>query len=123
MSSKNSNSKSGESLFAKRPAADAEMSAPTPLMPAATQYRPLGTLPNTPLAASIISAILGGMLFGGLAMVMSAAIRQLGLDRLPSFAWARPQLAAYIAAMGLFHLAEFWTTAGWNPQKLSVDGK
>jgi hypothetical protein len=25
--------------------------------------------------------------------------------------------------MGMFHLWEFWTTAGWNPNKLSVDGE
>lgn len=90
-------------------------------MPTAAQYRPVGTLPNTPLAVSIISAGLGGMLFGGMALVVTATLKQLDLDQLSFFAWARPQLAAYIAAMGLFHLAEFWTTAGWNPQKLSVD--
>ncbi|EIW66589.1 hypothetical protein TREMEDRAFT_34839 [Tremella mesenterica DSM 1558] len=27
----------------------------------------------------------------------------------------------YMTAMGLFHLLEFWTTAGWNREKLSVD--
>jgi hypothetical protein len=32
-------------------------------------------------------------------------------------------LAVYVAAWATFHLGEFWVTAGWNPDKLSVDGE
>lgn len=35
--------------------------------------------------------------------------------------WARPQLGVYFGCMALFHLSEFWTTAGWNKDRLSVD--
>jgi protein-S-isoprenylcysteine O-methyltransferase len=37
--------------------------------------------------------------------------------------WARPQLGVYLACLAGFHLLEFWITAGWNPDRLSVDGK
>lgn len=77
-----------------------------------------GSLPNTPFAASVISAALGGLLATGL---FAAATPLLSLSGLSEVGWARPQLGVYLAAMGLFHLLEFWTTAGWNYHKLSID--
>jgi protein-S-isoprenylcysteine O-methyltransferase len=90
----------------------------TTLLPEAKQYklRPDG-LPNTPLTVSVVSALLGGLLGSCLAFALYPVVRTVGWN------WARPQLGVYLACMGLFHLCEFWTTAGWNPQKLTVDGK
>ena len=89
----------------------------TSLLPEAKQYklRPDG-LPNSPLTVSVVSAILGGLLGSCLAFALYPLVRIVGWN------WARPQLGVYLACMGLFHLCEFWTTAGWNPQKLTVDG-
>lgn len=89
----------------------------TSLLPEAKQYklRPDG-LPNSPLTVSVVSAILGGLLGACLALALYPLVRTVGWN------WARPQLGVYLACMGLFHLCEFWTTAGWNPQKLTVDG-
>jgi len=88
------------------------------LLPEAKQYkqRPDG-LPNTPLTVSVVSTILGGILGSCLAFALYPLVRTVGWN------WARPQLGVYLACMGLFHLCEFWTTAGWNPQKLTVDGE
>lgn len=88
------------------------------LLPEAKQYklRPDG-LPNSPLTVSVVSAILGGLLGSCLAFALYPVVRTVGWN------WARPQLGVYLACMGLFHLCEFWTTAGWNPQKLTVDGQ
>ena len=76
-------------------------------------------MPNTPLAVSVISALLGGVAVGSLVCGAQPLLRSLGSG---DWAWARPQLGVYGFVMGAFHLWEFWTTAGWNPQKLSVDG-
>lgn len=90
------------------------------LLPKASQYSLRGGLPNTPLAVSIISALLGGLLVSSLALAAAPALQGLCTEK---WNWARPQLGVYLACMGLFHLCEFWTTAGWNPQKLTVDGQ
>lgn len=95
--------------------------APGPtLLPSASQHRPNGQLPNTPLAASVISACLGGLVAASAAYLSVPYLQNLGSQE---WAWARPQFALYGAAMGVFHLWEFWSTAGWNPNKLSVDGE
>ncbi|KAK4687611.1 protein-S-isoprenylcysteine O-methyltransferase, partial [Tremellales sp. Uapishka_1] len=83
-----------------------------------TRYYLRGTLPNTPLAVSIISALLGGVVFTSLALALSSVWRSLGSVH---WTWARPQLGFYLAFMGVFHLMEFFTTAGWNASRLSVD--
>jgi len=94
--------------------------ASTKLLPHAPQYTLRGSLPNTPLAVSLISAILGGLSLTALAYSALPLFQILGAG---SWTWARSRLGVYVFAWGLFHLCEFWTTAGWNPQKLSVDGK
>jgi protein-S-isoprenylcysteine O-methyltransferase len=93
---------------------------PTSLLPEAKQYNLRGGLPNSPLSVSIISALLGGILASGLASASIPLLKYFGSN---GWEWARPQLGVYLACMGLFHLCEFWTTAGWNPQKLTVDGE
>lgn len=90
------------------------------LLPKASQYSLRGGLPNTPLAVSIISALLGGLLFSSVALAVAPALQAFSTG---GWNWARPQLGVYLGCMGLFHLCEFWTTAGWNPQKLTVDGQ
>jgi protein-S-isoprenylcysteine O-methyltransferase len=69
---------------------------------------------------SFISALLGGLAVGSLALAARPVFEILGARE---WGWARSRLGMYGAAMGMFHLLEFWTTAGWNPQKLSVDGE
>jgi protein-S-isoprenylcysteine O-methyltransferase len=92
----------------------------TPLLPKVSQYSLRGSLPNSPLSVSIISALLGGLLFSSLALAASPVLEWLGASQ---SSWARSQLGIYLSAMALFHLCEFWTTAGWNAQKLTVDGE
>lgn len=107
---------------AKTTTATATMTAeaePINLLPEARHYQLRGGLPNTPLSVSLISALLGGLLFGSLALAAGPWLVQAS----QGWSWARPQLGVYMACMGLFHLCEFWTTAGWNAQKLSVDGE
>ena len=89
------------------------------LLPKASQYNLRGGLPNTPLAVSVISALLGGLAFSSCVLAVAPALQGLSGG---GWNWARPQLGIYLGCMGLFHLCEFWTTAGWNPQKLTVEG-
>lgn len=81
-------------------------------------HKAKGSIPNTPFVASVISAALGALLGASLFGAATPLIRMTGISEA---SWARPQLGVYLAAMGLFHLLEFWTTAGWNYHKLSVD--
>jgi protein-S-isoprenylcysteine O-methyltransferase len=90
------------------------------LLPHAPQYTLRRSLPNTPLAVSFISACLGGLVVSSLICALQPVFQLLGSS---SWSWARSRLGIYGLAMGTFHLLEFWTTAGWNPQKLSVDGE
>lgn len=106
------------SAAAPRPVRASE--AEQKLLPTATQHVPNGQLPNTPLAVSVISALLGGLLFSSLAYLSVPYLIALGAGE---WVWVRPQLALYGMAMAVFHLSEFWTTAGWNPKKLSIDGE
>ncbi|KAK8861520.1 hypothetical protein IAR55_002341 [Kwoniella newhampshirensis] len=84
-------------------------------LPKTDQYYIRGSLPNTILAVSVISAILGAIAATGLTSAAQP------LSQYIAGSWARPQLGIYIAAVAIFHLLEFFTTAGWNPQKLSID--
>ncbi|WWD16571.1 hypothetical protein CI109_100999 [Kwoniella shandongensis] len=84
-------------------------------LPKTDQYNARGNLPNTIFAVSVISAVLGGIAAAALAFAAQP------FWRIVAGSWARPQLGVYIAAVAVFHLLEFFTTAGWNVQKLSVD--
>ncbi len=79
-------------------------------------YRPHGDIPNTPFVVSLISALLGGLFISSFVLSVCNLLGVQGLS------WVQPQLGIYLAAWGLFHLLEFWVTAVWNPDKLSVDG-
>lgn len=63
-------------------------------------------IPNTPLAASTISFLLGCLFTVGVAILISGRLYQLGF---------------YLAAWSAFHWGEFAVTAGWNREKCSVD--
>lgn len=86
-------------------------------LPRTDQYDPRGSIPNTVFAVALIASILGAV--GG----SSLALASQTLFNAFAGTWARPQLGIYLGAMCIFHLMEFFTTAGWNPQKLSVDGR
>jgi protein-S-isoprenylcysteine O-methyltransferase len=95
----------------------------------ARHYIAHNDIPNTILSVSIISTILGGILFTSFTLVglsLSGWIKTStsgDFDRAEWGMWARPQLGVYFGCMALFHLSEFWTTAGWNKDRLSVDGE
>lgn len=72
------------------------------------------TIPNTPLAASIISFSLGGLFIFGVLVVLNSGL-QYG-----AVTW---QLGFFLAAWAAFHWGEFAVTAGWNREKCSVDCK
>lgn len=75
--------------------------------------KPRGNIPNTPLAVSTISFLLGSVfslgaitfLFGGFS----------------NYWWATYQLGFFVAAWSGFHWGEFAVTSGWNFEKCSVD--
>ena len=81
--------------------------------PANESHKPHGNIPNTPLAVSTISFLLGTIfspafiacIFGGLGLL----------------SWPYYQLGFFIAAWATFHWGEFAVTAGWNFDKCSVD--
>lgn len=75
--------------------------------------RPSGRIPNTPMAVSVISALMGVVFaLGGLIFFAG------GFQR---YWWATYQLGFYVASWAFFHWAEFAITAGWNREKCSVD--
>lgn len=75
---------------------------------------PLGRIPNTPLAASVIAFLLGGVFSLGLYMFLHGGL---------TYWWSTYQLGFYLAAWSAFHWGEFAVTAGWNREKCSVDCK
>ncbi|KAL0949432.1 hypothetical protein HGRIS_009492 [Hohenbuehelia grisea] len=82
-------------------------------VPDAETVRPRGNIPNTPLAASTTSFILGAVFCFG-------ALTSLGLG-FSQYWWSTYQLGFFVAAWSFFHWAEFAVTAGWNLEKCSVD--
>nr|XP_018264642.1 protein-S-isoprenylcysteine O-methyltransferase [Kwoniella dejecticola CBS 10117]OBR86800.1 protein-S-isoprenylcysteine O-methyltransferase [Kwoniella dejecticola CBS 10117] len=93
----------------------ASVSAEFISMPKTDQYDTRGSLPNTLLSVTIISSILGAVIGSSIALAGREIWDKVAGD------WARPQLGIYLAAVATFHLFEFYTTAGWNPLKVSVD--
>ncbi|KAI9632565.1 protein-S-isoprenylcysteine O-methyltransferase [Dioszegia hungarica] len=100
------------------PSSSAPLPVPSSILPSTPLNQPNGSLPNTPLAISFISAVLATLVVVPLTYVVQPYLVSLGSA---GWGWARPQLGAYLASVGVFHLLEFWVTAGWNPAKLSVD--
>ncbi|WWC68697.1 uncharacterized protein I206_102631 [Kwoniella pini CBS 10737] len=102
-------------MTSSTPRAGSPEPAPSISMPRTNQYDARGSLPNTLLAVAVIAATLG--------VVIGSSLSFAGRDIWDKIAgdWARPQLGIYLAAIATFHLFEFYTTAGWNPLKVSVD--
>lgn len=76
-------------------------------------YQPHDNIPNTPLAASTISFLLGCIFSFGLMLLLTGGIS--------AHWWATYQLGFFLAAWSGFHWGEFAVTAGWNRDKCSVD--
>jgi protein-S-isoprenylcysteine O-methyltransferase len=74
---------------------------------------PHGNIPNTPLASSTISFLLGSAFIFGIFSAVS--------DIQNTARFLTYQLGSFIAAWAFFHWAEFAVTAGWNFEKCSVD--
>lgn len=73
---------------------------------------PHGRIPNTPLAASMISFILGSVFIMGFLTFLNGGFGQW---------WSTYQLGFFVASWAAFHWGEFAVTAGWNFDKCSVD--
>lgn len=87
--------------------------ASNPLTTIPTQVRaPKEGIPNTPLAASTVSFLLGAVFSLGAATFLFGGF---------SYWWTTYQLGFFAAAWAAFHWAEFAVTAGWNIEKCSVD--
>lgn len=71
-----------------------------------------GRIPNTPLAASTVSFLLGCLFSFGLYMFVSGGL---------SYWWSTYQLGFFLASWSAFHWGEFAVTAGWNREKCSID--
>lgn len=87
---------------------------PLETVPSPGQRQSHGTIPNTPLVASLISFLLGSVFALGLSIFL------LGGGR---WWWTTSQLGFFLAAWSAFHWGEFAVTAGWNMEKCSVDCK
>lgn len=88
-------------------------SRPLETIPDRTASQPHGTLPNTPLAVSTVSFLLGSIFSLGFSVFLCGG--------LSSFWLATYQLAFFVASWSAFHWGEFAVTAGWNREKVSVD--
>lgn len=84
-----------------------------PLDTIPVDLEPHGNIPNTPLAASTISFLLGAVFSLGTALFLCGGLAY------PL--WATYQLGFFLAAWSTFHWSEFAVTAGWNREKCSVD--
>ena len=84
-------------------------------VPISSITQPHGNIPNTPLAASTISFLLGSIFSLAFATFISGG--------LVSSWWSTYQLGFFVAAWAAFHWGEFAVTAGWNREKCSVDCK
>jgi hypothetical protein len=86
---------------------------PLSTIPTDRVHQPRGNIPNTPLAASTISFLLGSIFSPAFLAFIAGA-----LGILP---WSYYQLGFFIAGWAGFHWGEFAVTAGWNLEKCSVD--
>ena len=69
-------------------------------------------LPNTPLAASTISFLLGALFLLGILIFLKQDFQ---------YGVITSQMGFFFAAWAAFHWGEFAVTAGWNLSKCSVD--
>jgi hypothetical protein len=86
---------------------------PLETIPNPTNVQPHGNIPNTPLAVSTISFILGFIFALGFSIFLSRDLNDIW--------FATYQLGFFVASWSAFHWGEFAVTAGWNRQKVSVD--
>lgn len=100
-----------EDVLRRRPVAAAPQ-GPLETSPIPTATRTGTRIPNTPLAASAISFILGGLFIAGISLALTGPY---------SYWWSTRQLGFFCAAWAAFHWGEFAVTAGWNREKCSVD--
>jgi protein-S-isoprenylcysteine O-methyltransferase len=84
-----------------------------PLSTNSTFAKADGGIPNTPLAVTAISFVLGTVFFAGVTIAIYGPIL--------NYWWSTFQLGFFVAAWALFHWLEFGVTAGWNLEKCSVD--
>lgn len=89
--------------------------ARNPLETVPTVNRPNGNIPNTPLAVSTISFLLGAVFCSGTLTFLVGGFSV--------YWWSTYQLGFFVAAWSAFHWGEFAVTAGWNFEKCSVDCK
>jgi protein-S-isoprenylcysteine O-methyltransferase len=88
-------------------------SGPLETIPDLRSAKPHGNVPNTPLAVSTISFLLGSTFALGLLTFLCGGFG--------SFWFATYQLGFFVASWSVFHWGEFAITAGWNREKVSVD--
>lgn len=88
---------------------------------------PLTSWANTPQNAVCIAFLMGAIFALGLVNVDRLFSKPEYLLSTPRGTWSRflaalrtPKLGAYVAALVVFHLAEYLTTAIWNPSKVEV---
>ncbi|OBZ70302.1 Protein-S-isoprenylcysteine O-methyltransferase, partial [Grifola frondosa] len=89
--------------------------SPNPLYTIPVDVAPYarGVIPNTPLAASTTSFLLGALFSFGLLLFITGGFE--------GSWWSTYQLGFFLAAWSAFHWGEFAVTAGWNPEKCSID--
>ncbi|KAI0307287.1 ICMT-domain-containing protein, partial [Multifurca ochricompacta] len=90
-------------------------SRPLETLPELDVAQPHGNIPNTPLAISTISFLLGSTFALGLLAFFE------GGSSFGSFWFSTYQLGFFLASWSAFHWGEFAVTAGWNRQKVSID--
>lgn len=86
---------------------------PLEMKPTHANNQPRGNIPNTPLAVSTISFLLGTTFMLGFWTFCTGG--------LSDHWWSTYQIGFFVAAWALFHYGEFAVTAGWNREKCSVD--
>lgn len=85
---------------------------PLNTIPSDPAHDPRGRIPNTPLAVSCISFLLGILFCIGFVLFVTGGYAGLW--------WSTYQLGFFLAAWSAFHWGEFAVTAGWNKEKCSV---
>jgi len=96
--------------------------APTPhplQTPPLPNYK--GRISNTPLAASLVSFILGSVFALGALTFVAGGVSTAAPAFAGSSRWVTGQLGFFVAAWAAFHWGEYAVTAGWNLEKCSVD--
>jgi len=86
---------------------------PLEMVPDLANAQPHGTIPNTPLAVSTISFLLGTTFALGSLTFLCGGFYE--------FWFATYQVGFFVASWSAFHWGEFVVTAGWNREKVNVD--